>query len=129
MTGFAVLLDGPSSLGAIVIGTNAPDKLATHREVMMAQAGWERGAQGSILRKGRRGIELEHLPFKALKRSRGNSLEVWMHKVTTKSNISGITPIGTINRRVNRIRLNKTTAVVASVANRPTPLHRVLQAA
>ena len=101
MTGFAVLLDGPSSLGALVIGTNAPDKLATHREVIMAQAGWGRGAQGSILTRGRRGIEHKHLHFETLKGCRGNSLEVKMHKIMTKSKISGITPIGTSNRITN----------------------------
>ena len=40
MTGFAVLLDAPSSLGALVVRTNAPDRLTTHKDMIMDQAGW-----------------------------------------------------------------------------------------
>ena len=129
MTGFAVLLDAPSSLGALVVRTNAPDRLTTHRDVIMAQAGWGRGAQGSILTRRCRGIEQEHLLFEPLKGCRGNTLEVWMQNVTTNSNISGITPTDTINRGINRHRINEIIAVVASLVDRPTPLQRVLRAA
>ena len=82
MTGFAALLNSPSSLWEFVVGTNAPRTQATTRVMNTAQPGWWRGALGRILSRGRRNVGHDLLPRITLKRGRSDSLVAKMHNIT-----------------------------------------------